>query len=52
MSSSGTNSPALRMVVIDDDPKNLKFVSFILANAGLEIDRSENSKKKVPPCRF
>jgi len=37
MSSSGTNSPALRMVVIDDDPKNLKFVSFILANAGLEI---------------
>ena len=37
MSSSGANSPALRMVVIDDDPKNLKFVSFILANAGLEI---------------
>jgi DNA-binding NtrC family response regulator len=37
MSSSGANAPALRMVVIDDDPKNLKFVSFILANAGLEI---------------
>jgi DNA-binding NtrC family response regulator len=27
----------MRLVVIDDDPKNLKFVSFILANAGLEI---------------
>jgi DNA-binding NtrC family response regulator len=37
MSSSGASAPALRMVVIDDDPKNLKFVSFILANAGLEI---------------
>lgn len=28
---------AMRLVVIDDDPKNLKFVSFILANAGLDI---------------
>jgi DNA-binding NtrC family response regulator len=37
MSSSGASAPALRMVVIDDDPKNLKFVSFILANACLEI---------------
>src|SRR5260370_20443204 len=37
MSSGGANSPVLRLVVIDDDPKNLKFVSFILANAGLEI---------------
>ena len=31
------NSPSLRLVVIDDDPKNLKFVNFILANTGLEI---------------
>jgi DNA-binding NtrC family response regulator len=27
----------MRLVVIDDDPKNLKFVNFILASAGLEI---------------
>ena len=27
----------MRLVAIDDDPKNLKFVNFILANAGLEI---------------
>jgi DNA-binding NtrC family response regulator len=27
----------LRLVVIDDDPKNLKFVTFILASTGLEI---------------
>lgn len=37
MSSGGANAPVLRMVVIDDDPKNLKFVNFILANAGLEM---------------
>ena len=37
MSSGSAGAPALRMVVIDDDPKNLKFVDFILANAGLEI---------------
>src|SRR5437588_225398 len=37
MSSGSAGVPALRMVVIDDDPKNLKFVDFILANAGLEI---------------
>jgi DNA-binding NtrC family response regulator len=37
MSSASGNSPSLRLVVIDDDPKNLKFVNFILANAGLEI---------------
>jgi DNA-binding NtrC family response regulator len=27
----------MRLVAIDDDPKNLKFVNFILANAGPEI---------------
>jgi DNA-binding NtrC family response regulator len=27
----------MRLVVIDDDPANLKFVNFILASAGLEI---------------
>src|SRR2546428_172444 len=37
MSSGSGNSPALRLVVIDDDPKNLKFVNFILARTGLEI---------------
>jgi DNA-binding NtrC family response regulator len=37
MSGGSGNSPSLRLVVIDDDPKNLKFVNFILANSGLEI---------------
>ena len=37
MSGGSGNSPSLRLVVIDDDPKNLKFVNFILANTGLEI---------------
>src|ERR1700739_717348 len=37
MSGGSGNAPSMRIVVIDDDPKNLKFVSFILANAELEI---------------
>jgi len=37
MGAGGGNSPSMRLVVIDDDPKNLKFVNFILANAGPEI---------------
>ena len=37
MSAGVGNSASLRLVVIDDDPKNLKFVNFILASAGLEI---------------
>jgi DNA-binding NtrC family response regulator len=37
MSAAGGSSSAMRLVVIDDDPKNLKLVNFILANAGLEI---------------
>lgn len=37
MSAAAGSSPSLRLVVIDDDPKNLKFVNFILASAGLEI---------------
>jgi DNA-binding NtrC family response regulator len=37
MSAGGANSPDLRLVVIDDDPKNLQFVNFILAGVGLEI---------------
>jgi DNA-binding NtrC family response regulator len=37
MGAGGGNSPSIRLVVIDDDPKNLKFVNFILANAGPEI---------------
>src|SRR5579883_2493764 len=32
-----TNPAPMKLVVIDDDPKNLKFVSFILTNAGLDI---------------
>jgi DNA-binding NtrC family response regulator len=37
MSAAAGNSASLRLVAIDDDPKNLKFVNFILASAGLEI---------------
>jgi len=37
MSAASGNVPSMRLVVIDDDPANLKFVNFILASAGLEI---------------
>ncbi len=37
MSAGNENSPAMRLVAIDDDPKNLKFLNFILASTGLEI---------------
>jgi DNA-binding NtrC family response regulator len=37
MSAASGNMPSMRLVAIDDDPKNLKFVNFILASAGLEI---------------
>ena len=37
MGAGSGNSPSMRLVVIDDDPKNLKFVNFILTNAGPEI---------------
>jgi len=37
MSAGNGNSPAMRLVAIDDDPKNLKFLNFILASTGLEI---------------
>jgi DNA-binding NtrC family response regulator len=29
--------PAMKLLVIDDEPKNLKLVNFVLANEGLEI---------------
>src|SRR6202051_2468008 len=32
------------LVVIDDDPANIKFVRFILANEGLEIHAASNAK--------
>ena len=37
MSAGNGNSPTMRLVAIDDDPKNLKFLNFILASTGLEI---------------
>src|ERR1700730_15294221 len=37
MNSGSGNPTGMKRVVIDADPKNLKFVSFILASAGLEI---------------
>jgi DNA-binding NtrC family response regulator len=45
MSGGSGNSPSLRLVVIDDDPKNLKFVNFILANAGLEIHTASEPRE-------
>ncbi len=37
MSAGNGNSPTMRLVAIDDDPKNLKFLNFILASTGLQI---------------
>jgi DNA-binding NtrC family response regulator len=37
MSASSGNAPAMRLVAIDDDPKNLKFLNFILVSTSLEI---------------
>ena len=37
MSPGSGNSLTMRLVAIDDDPKNLKFLNFILASTGLEI---------------
>jgi DNA-binding NtrC family response regulator len=50
MGGSG-NSPSLRLVVIDDDPKNLKFVNFILANAGLEIQTATEPQEGLDLIR-
>ena len=45
MAAGTVNSPSLRLVVIDDDPKNLKFVNFILATSGLEIHTSSDPQE-------
>jgi DNA-binding NtrC family response regulator len=44
MSANSGNSPAMRLVAIDDDPKNLKFVTFILAESGLEIHTESDAQ--------
>src|SRR5579872_5044556 len=44
MSASSGNPPAMRLVAIDDDPKNLKFVNFILADSGLEIHSESDAQ--------
>jgi DNA-binding NtrC family response regulator len=51
MSGGSGNSPSLRLVVIDDDPKNLKFVNFILANAGLEIHTASEPQEGLDLIR-
>jgi DNA-binding NtrC family response regulator len=51
MSAASGNSPSLRLVVIDDDPKNLKFVNFILANAGLEIHTASEAREGLDLIR-
>jgi len=37
----------MRLVVIDDDPKNLKLVQFILANEGLEIHTASDPQAGI-----
>lgn len=51
MSPASGTQPSLRLVVIDDDPKNLKFVNFILANAGLEIHTSSDPQEGLDLIR-
>ena len=51
MSPASGTLPSLRLVVIDDDPKNLKFVNFILANAGLEIHTASEPQEGLDLIR-
>jgi DNA-binding NtrC family response regulator len=51
MSPASGTAPSLRLVVIDDDPKNLKFVNFILANAGLEIHTASEPQEGLDLIR-
>lgn len=51
MSPASGTPPLLRLVVIDDDPKNLKFVNFILANAGLEIHTASEPQEGLDLIR-
>jgi DNA-binding NtrC family response regulator len=51
MSPASGTQPSLRLVVIDDDPKNLKFVNFILANAGLEIHTASEPQEGLDLIR-
>ncbi len=51
MSPANGTPPSLRLVVIDDDPKNLKFVNFILANAGLEIHTASEPQEGLDLIR-
>ena len=44
MGTTSGNAPAMRLVAIDDDPKNLKFVNFILAESGLEIHTESDAQ--------
>ena len=44
MGATSGNAPAMRLVAIDDDPKNLKFVNFILAESGLEIHTESDAQ--------
>lgn len=39
--------PAVKLVVIDDDPKNLKLVKFVLANEGLEIHAASDPETGI-----
>jgi DNA-binding NtrC family response regulator len=51
MSPASGTQPSLRLVVIDDDPQNLKFVNFILANAGLEIHTASEPQEGLDLIR-
>jgi DNA-binding NtrC family response regulator len=41
----------MRLVVIDDDPANIKLVRFILANEGLEIDSATDARSGLETIR-
>ena len=48
--SSGLG-PALKLVVIDDDPQNLKLVQFVLADEQLEIHTASDPQSGLDLIR-
>ena len=51
MNPSNGNSPAVKLLVVDDDPKNLKFINFILAGSGLEIHTTTDPQAGLEMAR-
>src|SRR5579862_2480251 len=51
MLARGEHSQGMILVVIDDDPANIKFVRFVLANEGLEIHAASNAQSGMDLIR-